>query len=175
MKCPACGGGMTEKTVDGIVVDTCEGGCGGLWFDNFELIKVDEEHETHGEELLEISRNPSIKIDQSETRYCPRCDKQPMRKFYHSVKQAAEIDECPACGGIFLDAGELNTIRTNFKTEDERKKAADKYFGVMFSKDFSKLRAESEKEHKTSKTIARLFRFICPSYYIPGKQKWGAF
>jgi len=23
--------------------------------------------------------------------------------------------------------------------------------------------------------ISNMFRFICPSYYIPGKQDWGAF
>jgi len=23
--------------------------------------------------------------------------------------------------------------------------------------------------------IADMFRFVCPSYYIPGKQDWGAF
>jgi len=28
------------------VVDVCQNGCGGIWFDNFELEKVDEKHET---------------------------------------------------------------------------------------------------------------------------------
>ena len=28
---------------------------------------------------------------------------------------------------------------------------------------------------RKARRIAHAFRFICPSYYIPGKQSWGAF
>lgn len=76
MNCPACGTAMTEVTVANVKVDACQGGCGGIWFDQFELAKV-------------------------------------------------------------LDAD----------------------------------RAKAEKARR----VAHVFRFICPSYYIPGKQAWGAF
>ena len=41
-----------------------------------------------------------------------------------------------------------------------------------------KLRAmeqAGEQKFATARKIANVFRFICPTYYIPGKQKWGAF
>jgi len=36
---------------------------------------------------------------------------------------------------------------------------------------------ELEDKDKLNKVlkISNMFRFICPSYYIPGKQDWGAF
>ena len=39
MNCPACGNVLKEMTVSDISVDVCQGGCGGIWFDNFELKK----------------------------------------------------------------------------------------------------------------------------------------
>ena len=31
-----------EKTIHDVTVDVCEGGCGGIWFDAFELKKFDD-------------------------------------------------------------------------------------------------------------------------------------
>ena len=51
MRCPVCANVLSRKTVGGITVDVCAGGCGGIWFDRYELMKVDESHESAGEEL----------------------------------------------------------------------------------------------------------------------------
>ena len=48
MKCPACFNQLTEMQVGSLVVDVCDGGCGGIWFDAFELQQVDEEDEAAG-------------------------------------------------------------------------------------------------------------------------------
>ena len=50
MKCPACEKELQQITIETITLDVCEGGCGGIWFDNFELEKVDEPHESAGED-----------------------------------------------------------------------------------------------------------------------------
>jgi len=34
---------------------------------------------------------------------------------------------------------------------------------------------ESEDNSKRAQGFARMFRFLLPSYYIPGKQGWGAY
>jgi hypothetical protein len=34
---------------------------------------------------------------------------------------------------------------------------------------------ESQEKAEKARKVANMFRFICPSYYIPGKQDWGAF
>ena len=175
MNCPACNNTMEEITVGDITVDVCKGGCGGIWFDQLELKKVDEPHESAGEALLDIERDESVKIDPSQKRNCPKCKDVVMMRHFSSVKRKVEVDECANCGGMWLDQGELGQIRSQFKTEQERKKAAEEYFQEVFGEEFRKMREESEEKLQRARKIANAFRFICPTYYIGGKQDWGAF
>ncbi len=175
MNCPACGKTLQEKTVGDITVDVCEGGCGGIWFDNYELEKVDEAHEAAGEALLDVQRAKATGVDYSQKWKCPKCSDQPMKTHFVSVKRQVEVDECPACGGFWLDCGELAAIRTQFASEKERNAAAEKYFTNVFGDDIEKMRAASQEKLANARKIAKMFRFICPSHYIPGKQAWGAF
>jgi len=174
MKCPACGNELKETKAGDITVNACVGGCGGVWFDRFEIGKVDLPSESAGEALLHIARNPAIKVDPSQRRKCPRCGMIMMQHFF-DVKRLVTVDECPKCAGVWLDAGELATIRTEFNTEEERKQAAARYFDDIFGKQLAELHARSVEHAEHAKKIARLFRFICPSYYLPGKQAGGAF
>ena len=175
MRCPACSNSMQQMNAGGIKVDVCKGGCGGIWFDNFELKKFDEPHESEGVMLLEIERDESIVTDPEKRLKCPRCDDIVMMRHFFSVKKKVEVDECPGCGGFWLDAGELANIRSLFETEEQRHKAAQEYFAEVFGDEFAKMNAESEEKLQKVQKIANMFRFICPSYYIPGKQQWGAF
>ena len=175
MKCPACSNELELMTVEGISVDVCKNGCGGIWFDNLELKRVDEKHESAGESLLHIEKNPDTGVDYSRIRLCPKCGNQKMMKHFMSLKREVEVDECPACGGFWLDAGELGRIRGQFETEADRKRAADEYFSEVFGEELAKMRAEDDRKLRRARRIAKMFRFICPSYYIPGKQEWGAF
>ncbi|MEA1981107.1 MAG: zf-TFIIB domain-containing protein [candidate division Zixibacteria bacterium] len=175
MKCPACGNSMVEMNVGSITVDVCRGGCGGIWFDRFELQKVDEPHESAGESLLDIERNSNVKIDPSRKRKCPKCKDIIMMRHFFSVKKEVEVDECPNCAGFWIDYGELAFIRRQYNTEEERKKAADDYFSEIFGRELGRMRKEGEEGLEKAKKIAHMFRFICPSNYIPGKQDWGAF
>ncbi len=175
MKCPACENILQEMTVGGVAVDVCKGGCGGIWFDNFELKKFDEPHESAGEALLDIERDESLIVDHTKRLKCPKCDDVVMMRHFFSVKKGVEVDECPGCAGFWLDAGELSKIRTLFKTEEERHKAAEEYFEEVFGDHFRAMKAENEAKLAKTRKIVNLFRYICPSYYIPGKQDWGAF
>ena len=147
MNCPACGNVLQEMTVGGVVVDVCRGGCGGIWFDKFELNKFDEPHESAGEELLEIEQDESIIVDHTKRFKCPRCDDVVMMRHFFSVKKDVEVDECPGCGGFWLDAGELGKIRGLFNTEEERHKAAKEYFSKVFGGELSAM--ETEDQAKT--------------------------
>ena len=111
MKCPACFNELTQLQVGSVQVDVCQGGCGGVWFDAFELQRVDEEHEAAGERLLEIQRNERVTVDPLRKRDCPRCAAIKLQRHFFSAKRKVEVDECPNCGGYWLDAGELAKIR----------------------------------------------------------------
>lgn len=151
------------------------GWCGGIWFDNFELEKFDEPREIEEGKLLNIQKDSSIKVDYGKKRLCPRCENVAMFKHFFDPKKEFEVDECPACGRIWLDAGELTQIRDQYETEEERRTAARKCFAETFGSQIQSMLKESEEKRKQAGRIAHALRFICPSYYIPGKQDWGAF
>ena len=175
MICPACGNKLSKLTVDNIEFDVCKGGCGGVWFDWFELQKVDEQHEAAGEALLDIQHDPNTKVDLSKKRKCPKCGNVVMMQHFFSVKRKIAVDECPKCGGFWLDCGELREIRNQFKNEEERKKAAQKFVKEVAQPKLKEMENESKEKYEKSRKVANMLRFVCPSYYIPGDQSWGAF
>lgn len=157
-------------------VDVCDGGCGGIWFDHYELSKVDEQGEAAGAGLLDVAIDPAVHVDLEQRRLCPSCtDGVVMMRHFTSVERKVTIDECPECGGIWLDPGELRGIRTEFGTDEERQAAADAYFDHVFGPQLAAEHAKSQAELERAQHFARAFRFICPSYYLPGKQEGGAF
>ena len=166
---------MKEIQVRDITVDACVGGCGGIWFDWLELKKVDEPHEALGEDLIHVERDESIVVDRRLPRECPHCSGQKMMQHFASAKRELAVDECPACGGYFLDYGELNEIRGQYATEEERQKATEALFDDLLAEGMSEISDQSEIRTARARGLARMFRFLLPSYYLPGKQKWGAF
>jgi len=46
---------------------------------------------------------------------CPRCPEQVLDRKWFSETKTVEIDQCPKCGGIWLDAGEFTRIYDEIK------------------------------------------------------------
>src|SRR5215210_1667115 len=130
IECPVCSNTMTRMEAEGVTVDLCAGGCGGIWFDWFELARVDEANDSAGEKFLEVERDPALEVDLAKRISCPR-DHEIMMRHFRSVKRGALVDECPRCAGFWLDAGELAIIRTEFATEEGRERAAEEYFAEL--------------------------------------------
>ena len=176
MTCPACGRELTRWTSPALEVDVCDGGCGGIWFDHYELSKVDEPSEAAGEGLLDVPRDPSLQVDLERRRVCPKCtDGVVMMRHFTSVARKVTVDECPECGGIWLDAGELRAIRSEFPDDASRQAAADRYFDEVFGPELAAEHAASQAQLERARHVSRAFRFVTPSYYLPGKQEGGAF
>jgi len=113
MKCPACSHELMEFVIGGVTVDACEGGCAGIWFDAFELQRVDDQHEVAGDKVLHLQRDPRLVVDHTRKRDCPRCDGVKLKRQFFSPKLRLEVDHCPHCAGYWLDAGELEKIRAD--------------------------------------------------------------
>jgi len=65
--------------------------------------------------LHTIWQIPTTSVKPTGPRLCPRCPKQVLdRKWFSEAKQV-EIDLCPKCGGIWLDAGEFTRIYDEIK------------------------------------------------------------
>jgi Zn-finger nucleic acid-binding protein len=145
MKCPACFNELTQLQVGSLVVDVCQGGCGGIWFDAFELQRVDEEQESVGEPLLHIRRNERLTVDQSRKRECPRCTGMKLHRHFFSAKRRVEVDQCPNCGGYWLDAGELALIRAEKAQAATAEKAGQSSISQDVIRYLYRLRAEERR------------------------------
>jgi Zn-finger nucleic acid-binding protein len=176
MFCPACGRELTTTPVGTLSVDVCAGGCGGIWFDHYELQKVDEAAESAGEQLLDVPRDPDVLVDPEKRYSCPKCADFPtMLRHFWSVERRVTLDECPECGGVFLDAGELGSIRHELPTHEAKEAAADAYFKEVVDPLLGARRQADQAELERAQRFGHAFRFICPSYYVPGKQAGAAF
>jgi uncharacterized protein len=114
MNCPACKGALREKSASGMVVDACYGGCGGIWFDRNELQRVDARGAAS---LHTVWRDPHRKVEARSPRLCPRCPDQVLQARFFGETEQVEIDECPMCGGLWLDEGEFTPIFNAIKGE----------------------------------------------------------
>lgn len=141
MNCPACATPLVALQIEGLGVDACPQGCGGIWFDNFELNLVDQAHEKIGEALAAMQFNPGTVLLR-EKRPCPKCAGITMRQHQFSREKPVLVDECPNCGGFWLDGGELAEIRRPVITAAERKQTAQEFFSKLASAELAQLRAQ---------------------------------
>lgn len=173
MKCPTCNIELSPVTVEEIQLDVCKDGCGGIWFDRFELQKMDEPHEFTDENLIDIlAVETSAAFDQSQKRNCPKCEGIVMMKHFFSVRKEVQVDHCPKCAGYWLDDGELFKIRKQYQSESERDQAASQYFSGLFDDELANMKKESEEKAQRAKKIANMFKLICPSFYFSKLKNW---
>ena len=65
LKCPACGKDMEKVFIpsEGINLDICTQGCGGIYFDNREFQEFDEKDEDISKILEKISNRKFEQVD----------------------------------------------------------------------------------------------------------------
>jgi len=147
MKCPACSNKLTESKAGNVMVDLCKGGCGGVWFDEFELKKFDEPHEFAAKVILECAKGGNGNVDRNSPRDCPKCDASKdaylIRRWYDEQRQV-ELDQCSRCSGYWLDFGELATIRGQYTTEAERNTATSKFLSDAGDATFDHFKSRTE-------------------------------
>ena len=165
MNCPLCSKEMVKKVIGEIEIEFCENGCHGVWFDNFELGKLDENCEGHAEELQAIMGSELKEREASKKLECPTCM---IPLHVHKYRRGpVEIDECYSCGGVFLDAGELKKIREQYKDSETIKAEID---GILSSvhmdiKSISELDEGMKEKYeqgarKRADKMSKLFKYI---------------
>ncbi|MFN8390318.1 MAG: zf-TFIIB domain-containing protein [Bdellovibrionota bacterium] len=127
MNCPACSDELTQVTVGNVTVDICKDSCGGIWFDAGELEQYEKAASSAPAELLRPLRNPNVAVDRNKTRNCPRCASSPLTKRFFDGEYEIQVDQCLHCGGIFLDPGELETIRHDHEDVAARQSVIDRF------------------------------------------------
>ncbi len=151
MKCPACEKQLKAISAGDVTVDSCTSGCGGVWFDRRELDKFDEAHEFDGHEILSAAKNcEAVKVDRTKLKNCPVCSAEVLVRQFIDPQHGIEIDQCWECGGVWLDMGEINSLRAQYSSMAERAKAVNSYVD-------SNLKAV--KENMSAEVNAQLSRY----------------
>ncbi len=109
--CPRCGGelGMQDLFTGGrhATVAAC-GTCGGQWMRDTDLQRLSEVLEP----VLIEWRSLGSSAEQQRTLRCPECREAPPLEKLQSERDARVIlDHCRVCGGVWLDAKELQAIQ----------------------------------------------------------------
>ncbi|MBR5555195.1 zf-TFIIB domain-containing protein [bacterium] len=159
--CPACGKEMKKIFVPdaGVNVDICVDGCGGIYFDNREFKKFDENAENIDEILEALEGKTFQEVDGSLLRHCPVCNAK-MVKNFSSARGEVMIDECYACGGKFLDNNELQKIRAEFETEAERAEATMAELYKTVGVELRQLEEERKMADAKRTPLNRLFKSV---------------
>ena len=119
MNCPRCSRQLLGVTAAGVKVDVCQNGCGGIWFDLFELERMDQPDEPVGWLLENVRIDPSLEFDLAGSIDCPRCEGIALMRQKYREDSPLMVDKCRVCGGTWLDFGELFSIREQNPTKDE--------------------------------------------------------
>jgi len=161
IKCPACQKNMKKVFIskEGVNVDICIDGCGGMYFDNRELKYVDEQAEGIDEILNAITGKNFEQVNQANFRTCPVCGAR-MVKNFTSTKKQVQIDECYSCGGKFLDAGELQALRGEYVTDADRSADVMALINCTVGPEIIKLEAEHQEALKHRSVLKKLFDSI---------------
>jgi Zn-finger nucleic acid-binding protein len=159
MRCPACERELSDVPVGEVTVDVCEGGCGGIWFDHRELARLEQAHGADTAKLLEVSRDPAVELDQERKRTCPRCEEtMPMKRHLFSPASKVVVDECPACGGVWLDVGELGAVADQLDPNGDKRREAERDFLAQVDKELDRARTrEPAAQPHTLSTVASIF------------------
>lgn len=162
--CPVCVQPLTPLAVGRVIVDVCHEHCGGIWFDHFELQKLDEQHESEGEVLKHVARHPDIVRDPAIRLRCPRCPDVVLRQHFFCAGQRVEVDSCPSCGGYWLDHGELERLREAFATADARAAATREFVEELDQLHVKEACPQALDRASQVRSLAAMFRIVGSRY-----------
>ena len=115
MQCPACGNELLPETLNNTTYHICDGACGGVWFERLEIEKCDETATCSGEGLA-IKKGACPSLNQSKRYTCPSCENIIMRRRYLDAIEDVLTDECPSCGGFWLNGDDLEEMHSQMDT-----------------------------------------------------------
>ena len=173
-KCPRTGETLKKINADGVELDVSEH-CGGIWFDRFELRKFEQPQSEAGHHLVEHIRKFSIRIAPKTAALRLHCpidhDVVMMRRFY-SPKMQIQIDECPACGGVWLDPGELEQIINLFHDSADFKAVSNRFANeVINGTEMQEYLARSDASLEKIQNIVNVMSNVAKSFWLGHNDK----
>jgi membrane associated rhomboid family serine protease len=111
-QCPKCLAEMGALRLEGVQVDLCPR-CLGMWFDGGELPRAARLKFSDAADGAALARSSRT------ARRCPACTK-PLYERQVEPRASILVDQCPQCGGLFLDRGEFTRVKDYYRTAGAR-------------------------------------------------------
>ncbi len=115
MYCPKCNDLLTDHILEGKLYHRCSK-CNGLWFDKGELAQIMKEKNWF--KIDSNNRNIEINTNQGKL-LCPR-DKELLHTVEYGSDTGIKVEVCSKCEGLWLDAGEIQSIHKISETKIEK-------------------------------------------------------
>ncbi len=141
-----------------VVLDQCPG-CGGIWFDSFELYMA-KQGQADKIELLDVDSLQSSSAIQKSDLLCPR-DQSKLVHFSDPVfPKDLILARCPVCGGFWLNRGEF----TKYQHYRQERQEANKPKEILiedgkFERDVARVWQENQTKDPTE-MLGKLGSFL---------------
>jgi uncharacterized protein len=162
MKCPACENELTEHKVSGILVNVCQGSCGGLWFHLTQTRKIERLKPGAGSALLHFEVADGVKTYRGAEHPCPHCRTTLLYRHFFSRKLDTEVNQCSKCSGFWIDVGGLTKIAKS--PSEEKKELIENYFTAVINEKISEMNLANQDIAQAAEMITSIFIFIKPNY-----------
>ena len=143
----------------------CEDECGGLWFSQSQVNRLKKLNSGLGTSLLKIKRADGIKVYRGAEHICPQCRTTLLFRHFFNKELDTEVNQCAKCGGFWIDEAGLSKLQS--MNGQQKQKAVDKYFSIIFHKKISGIHILNEDVAKVVKNIIQIFQFLCPEEDFP--------
>ena len=165
---------LKKIIANGVELDVSEHS-GGIWFDHFELNKFTDSNTQAGKELADHIDKFCIRIDgeiAQQRLFCPVDHDVVMIRRFYSPKMQIQIDECPQCGGIWLDPGELKGIVNLFRDEADARRVTNRFIDeVINSPAIQNHIAESTQFLEKLQNIVNVMSCIAHAFWLGHNEK----
>lgn len=152
-----------------VIIDQCEG-CGGIWFDAFELFKV-KLGEAEGIESIDSDRLRVPSAIDNPTLLCPR-DRTALVQYKDpNFPRELILTRCPQCQGFWLNRGEFTTYQ---ETRREMMRPREKTLEDEKLGEDVKRMLQSRIDSGTTEALGRLGAFLSSPGHEPVLTPFGA-
>ncbi len=115
MMCPRCRAPMGKTLVDGEEIEACKT-CGGIWLHRYQLNRM--LRESRGD-VEAASMSHEVSGGERPVIKCELCVDALMKRITFLDYSDIILDYCPACGSLWLDGGELESMHGYLKKIEE--------------------------------------------------------
>lgn len=158
MKCANCGSEMETRERGTVAIKECPS-CGGIWFHADDLRRAKDETDPYLNWMdFEIWKHEDEFRIAARPKPCPKCNKNMVLVEYADT--GIEVDYCPKCRGVWLDAGEFEKVIQALENEMARKSIGDYWKAALHEAKELITRPEGfVSEWKDFVTVLRLLEY----------------